>query len=214
MVTAPTWTMLAEADRFYGPFHLAQVISNSRSRELFRPGSKHDIVLTVGRAWDEAKNMRRLDQAASALSWPVFVAGDGAESYRSLVRLGNLSTRELSSWYSRAAIFAAPVRYEPFGLSILEAALSGCALVLGDIPSLRENWDECAKFVDPGDPEAIAAAIQALIANPDRRQSLGYAARARATAFHPENMGRRYNDAYTQLQARRAMSIKSRAMVI
>ncbi len=32
-----------------------------------------------------------------------------------------------------------PARYEPFGLSVLEAALSGCALVLGDIPSLRES---------------------------------------------------------------------------
>ena len=34
--------------------------------------------------------------------------------------------------------------YEPFGLSILEAAASGCALVLGDIPTLRENWSEAA----------------------------------------------------------------------
>ena len=43
-----------------------------------------------------------------------------------------------------AAIFARPARYEPFGLAILEAAQAGCALVLGDIPSLRELWADAA----------------------------------------------------------------------
>jgi hypothetical protein len=44
-----------------------------------------------------------------------------------------------------------PARYEPFGLSVLEAALSGCALVPGDIASLRGNWDGVAEFVCPDD---------------------------------------------------------------
>ena len=64
--------------------------------------------------------------------------------------LGRLSAGELADWYARAAIYALPARYEPFGLSALEAALSGCALVLGDIPSLREIWGDAALFVPPG----------------------------------------------------------------
>ena len=45
-----------------------------------------------------------------------------------------------------------PARYEPFGLSILEAALSGCALVLGDLPSLRELWDRRGDVRPAGRP--------------------------------------------------------------
>ena len=44
----------------------------------------------------------------------------------------------------------APARYEPFGLGILEAATQGCALVLGDLPSLVELWKGAARFVAAG----------------------------------------------------------------
>ena len=61
--------------------------------------------------------------------------------------------------------------------AILEAALSGCALVLGDIPSLRELWRNRALFVPPDDPEALEHAILRLIEEPDRRSSLAAGAR-------------------------------------
>jgi hypothetical protein len=54
--------------------------------------------------------------------------------------LGPLEASELAGWMHRAAIYALPARYEPFGLSALEAAQAGCALVLGDLSSLREVW--------------------------------------------------------------------------
>ena len=69
--------------------------------------------------------------------------------------LGKLSESELARHYARAAIYCLPARYEPFGLSVLEAALSGCALVLGDIPSLRENWTGAAEFAPPDDASAF-----------------------------------------------------------
>ena len=43
-----------------------------------------------------------------------------------------------------APIFVSVARYEPFGLSVLEAAQAGCALVLSDIPTFRELWDGAA----------------------------------------------------------------------
>ena len=82
-----------------------------------------------------------------------------------------------------AAIFAAPARYEPFGLAILEAAAAGCALVLGDISSLRENWGGAALFVDPEDPPALQRRHHALIADPEERTRLAAAARDRAAAL-------------------------------
>src|SRR5947208_2460470 len=57
---------------------------------------------------------------------------------------------------------AAPAKYEPFGLASLEAALSRCARVLGDIATLRELWDGAAVFVSPDDPQQLAAALRTL----------------------------------------------------
>ena len=56
---------------------------------------------------------------------------------------------------ARAAIFVSSSVYEPFGLAVLEAAGSGAALVLSDIPTFRELWDEAALFAPPGDAAGI-----------------------------------------------------------
>jgi glycosyltransferase involved in cell wall biosynthesis len=96
---------------------------------------------------------------------------------------------------ARASIYAMPARYEPFGLSILEAGLSGCALVLGDIPSLREHWDGAAAFVAPDDRGALRRAIGRLIDSPARRAELGRRARERGHEF---TVGRMV-DAYQRL---------------
>ena len=92
-----------------------------------------------------------------------------------------------------------PAFYEPFGLSILEAALSGCALVLGDIPSLRENWHDAAVFVSPHDRAGLRAAINELIAGEARRRELAEAARMRARRFSASRMVDRYLKTYRQL---------------
>ena len=83
-----------------------------------------------------------------------------AKQHSQVRHLGHLPQSKLQAWFERAAIFAAPARYEPFGLSILEAALAGCALVLGDIPSLRENWNDAALFVPPEDSRTLEAALE------------------------------------------------------
>jgi glycosyltransferase involved in cell wall biosynthesis len=105
----------------------------------------------------------------------------------------------LAHWFSRAAIFISPARYEPFGLSALEAALSGCALVLGDTESLREIWHDAALFVRPEDPEAIRATVLDLIAKPSLREDFSRRARKRAGSFTPERMARAYLEIYAKL---------------
>src|SRR5947208_13534633 len=98
----------------------------------------------------------------------------------------------MAHWLGRASIYALPARYEPFGLSALEAALSGCALVLGDIPSLREYWDGAAFFCDPENPESLRSALLELIGCDSRRRKLAQAARARAASFAPTLFGAAY----------------------
>jgi glycosyltransferase involved in cell wall biosynthesis len=110
--------------------------------------------------------------------------------------LGTLDESALAGWLARASIFALPARYEPFGLLALEAALSGCALVLGDIPSQREVWGDAAEFVPPDDDAAIARGIEQLIASPERLAARADAARARAARYSIASMTAGYLRAY------------------
>jgi glycosyltransferase involved in cell wall biosynthesis len=105
---------------------------------------------------------------------------------------------------ARAPIFALPALYEPFGLSILEAGLSGCALVLGDIPSLRETWADAAVYVDPRNPKALTRAIRKLIDDPRRREALGARARSRALFYSHDRMGTAYLSLYRDLMRKSA----------
>jgi glycogen synthase len=162
-------------------------------------------VFAAGRAWDDAKNLSALCAIADRLTWPVFVAGDrrrpdGTEcALSSVCHLGTLSSQAVAEWYRRASIYVLPARYEPFGLSILEAACAGCALVLGDIDSLRENWDGAAVFVPPDDRDSLAFVIQCLIDEPASREALARAARRRATAFTIDRAADAYVQAYEML---------------
>ena len=211
-VVAPSRVMLASLVRYYGALPRSEVIPNGRELACFAGNlPKEPFVLSVGRLWDEAKNVATLAQAADDVGWPVRVAGDVAGPGGSQVvgvpdgveLLGRCDARQLADHYARAAIYALPARYEPFGLSVLEAAAAGCALVLGDIPSLRENWDGAAEFVAPDDVSAWARRLNALAGDAERRRALGATAQARARGFAGEKMVASYLAAYGRCLAAR-----------
>ena len=149
----------------------------------------HPFVFTAGRLWDEGKGMAVLDAGAGSLSAPVLAAGslDGpngaAFAPEHLTALGSLSARAMAEHHAAAAVFVSPALYEPFGLAVLEAAHAGRPLVLSDIPTFRELWDGAATFVRPGEADALAAALQGLLADERARDRLGRAAAARAARF-------------------------------
>src|SRR5436853_1211639 len=153
VVAAPTRAMLRSIEHCYGEIESRTVtIQNASRAELFSPGPKQPYIFSAGRLWDPAKNVAALERIAPRLDWPVYAAGDNlaaeptSNSSTNYRTLGFLSRNEVARWMAAASIYCAPARYEPFGLSILEAGLSGCALVLGDIPSLRELWEGAAVF--------------------------------------------------------------------
>ena len=207
LVIAPTKSMLSTLEYNYGRLPKSRVIPNALARGTHTATAKKPLVLAAGRLWDEAKNIQALSYAAATLAWPAVVAGDTCHpdgwtaAFPNIQVLGELSPDALVAWYARAAIYALPVRYEPFGLSILEAALCGCALVLGDIPSLREVWGDAAVFVPPDDHRALADAINRLIADAKARSCLAARARRRACRFMPKRMGNAYYTAYANLLA-------------
>jgi len=195
VISAPTRSALQAVANIYNvDLRTAGVVPNGRSRHAFQARDKEDLILSAGRLWDEAKNVNALTAVASELPWPVYLAGDsrnldGSETALTGCHfLGKLDTAELAAWYARAAIYALPARYEPFGLSILEAALSGCALVLGDIPSLRETWHDAAAFVAPDDLPGLQEALLTLIADNAHRARMGKLAYTRGREFTQSRM--------------------------
>jgi glycosyltransferase involved in cell wall biosynthesis len=189
-VVAISGAMRSCLERHYDPVVDAQVVYNGAPAIVWEEGRsrKEPFVLSCGRVWDRAKNIQSLARVASRLPWPVKVAGWDSDAYAAVESLGWLGRRELDSVMDRAAIFALPALYEPFGLSALEAAQRGAALVLGDIPSQREIWGDAALFVDPMDDEELAAAITSLARDPARCATFAERARARASVFTASRM--------------------------
>ena len=70
---------------------------------------------------------------------------------------GPQTEAQLRNLYSRAAVYAATARYEPFGMEPLEAALSRCAIIANDIPSYREIWGDDAIYFRTNDATSLAA---------------------------------------------------------
>ena len=177
-VVAITHAVAADVEERWGVG--ATVIHNGSPQPASSP-RKDDLVLGSGRLGDEAKNLAALDAAAEGLAWPVAIAGppgDVPAAHASTP--GRLPRDEFAALRRRAAIYCAPARYEPFGLALVEAARDRCALVLADIPSLRELWDDAAVFVDPADPRP---GLVRLIEDPAELERLAAAAQERSLRY-------------------------------
>jgi glycosyltransferase involved in cell wall biosynthesis len=207
-VIAPTAAMLEalERDRNLNPERTQVIPNGSPTPPPGRVTSAEGepFVLGSGRFWDAAKNLAALDAAAEVLSWPVVVAGDLGDGAvpRHAFSTGVLDGAAFAALRREAPIYAAPAVYEPFGLGILEAGRDGCALVLGDIPSLRELWEDAAIFVDPRDHHGLREVLGCLIDTPQVREDLAERARERASEYPIERTATAYRALYATLQTK------------
>lgn len=210
-VVAPS-TWMGETLRacYIQPRH-QRVIHNGRNPIFFNPYvSKEDTVLAVGRWWDAGKQVSLLTQHPHEM--PVCIVGSEAPGslsrapIRADVKLaidkvsvsfkGPQTEAQLRTLYSRASIYAATSRYEPFGMSSLEAALSRCAIVANDIPTFREIWDDAAIYFERNNAASLAENIRMLSEDRELCRAYGNLAYQRA---RERFTAKRMLDEYLQL---------------
>jgi glycosyltransferase involved in cell wall biosynthesis len=181
------------------------VIHNFAPSGPSRQNAKAPFILAAGRAWDTAKNLELLNRIAPLLDWEVCLAGSthgpdrSSASFGNVTCMGALPRSELLASMESAAIFAHPAFYEPFGLSVLEAAQAGCCLVLSDIPSLRELWSDAAVFIDPRNPEAWVSELNLLAGDKERRKRFASRAQANAARYTAHSTANQYGALYRSL---------------
>jgi len=107
--------------------------------------------------------------------------------------------RDVERLYAAMDVFIIASWREGFSRSGMEAAACGCALVLSDISSLRENWEGAAIFLPPADGDKWRAGLGRLIEDRDARERLATAARARARHFTLARTAGRYLALYREL---------------
>lgn len=220
LIVAPSKTMRKNLQEIYGCSTPSKVIYNGRSKNLFYKRDKKPSILSMGRIWDEAKNIQLLIKAASMIDYDIRIAGDqqfdrksfGQELNNTLL-LGRLNTARITAELSEASLYVLPAKYEPFGLSALEAAYNGCALVLGDIPSLREIWKDAAVFVDVNDENMLAKKINSLMQDPEQLKKYQLKALARAENFSSAAMVAGYLKVYHQLAQRKQAYLKQQTVL-
>ena len=127
------------------------------------------------------------------------IAGEGPERAalaQLAVRAGVARRTHLIGWrndqaalLAAADLFVCPSRHEPLGNVVLEAWSAArpvvAAAAQGPAELIADGRD--GLLVPPGDPASLAAAITALLADPERARALAAAGRARwAERFAPE----------------------------
>jgi glycosyltransferase involved in cell wall biosynthesis len=209
VVVAPSQWMLNSLREHYGPQRQGMVIYNGRNPALFNPHvSKEDLVVSVGRAWDQGKNVSLLTRANHTT--PVWIVGpewhpDPAfrhhrtepDRTRGVRFCGPMAEPQLRHLFSRASMYAATSQYEPFGLAPVEAAFSRCAIIANDIPAFRELWGETACYFDYNDADNLAEKIGLLRHDRELRSTYANLAYRRAKQrFTAERMVGDYLNLY------------------
>ena len=163
------------------------------------------------------KGIAVLVRAAPAVDAEFVVCGDGwrLEQMRQLARrlgveqrirfTGWLGGEELARELAEASVVAVPSIWpEPFGLVGIEAFAAGRPVVASATGGMSDWLEDGVNGLSakPGDPSALADALNELLGDPARQQSMGNAGRQMAAArFSRERHVTGLLDAYAQARS-------------
>ncbi|MBB5870807.1 glycosyltransferase involved in cell wall biosynthesis [Allocatelliglobosispora scoriae] len=196
------------------------VVYNGLPDAAFAPTTPADLPDPVGPVvvcvanLHDYKGHRHLLDAAALVRTPVTLVliGDGTERAAlaeqadrlgiDLRLLGHASPEEVPAWLARADLVVLPSLTEGMSNAVMEAMAAGRAIVATDVGGTGELLRDRGSLVPPGDPRALAHAIDALLDDPGERLRVGTAARDFAREhLTAEAMVRRHIEIYRELVA-------------
>jgi len=207
VVTPSRWLMdMVERSVLAPAAARRRVIPNGVDLELFSPGDRsrarrelgvaEDASLVVfaaqgGRA-NQFKDYPTLEAALGRLDRPVEAAALGDPV---------VPAAEVARWLQAADLYVHPSRADTFPSGVLEALACGTAVVASRVGGIPEQLsEETGVLVEPGDPAALASAIESLLGDSERRARMGAAGAADARQrFSLERQIEDYAELYAEL---------------
>lgn len=113
--------------------------------------------------------------------------------------LGRVPEGQKAQLFKTADIYVSPATgRESFGIVLLEAMSAGAPIICSDIHGYRGvvRRERDGILVEPGNSDALAAAIRRLIDDPDLRARLSRAGEARAQLFTWDHVGQAVEEYY------------------
>lgn len=153
---------------------------------MMRPGDKLESYKVLG------ESLGRL----TARPWTLLVVGDGPARDQVRAALAPLGTRavfagaltdtELRPAYAACDLYVWPAVNEAFGMAILEAQAAGLPVVAGASGGVGEivGHDATGRLVPPRNADALAAAVEPLLATAALREEFSRQALAKVAAEH------------------------------
>jgi glycosyltransferase involved in cell wall biosynthesis len=197
-VAAVSRAVADEAMRWFGvPASKIALVPNGVD-DFFSPGDaeEDDFILYAG-TLEPRKGIEDLRAVYDALPQPrprLILCGDRGwgsvprplSPVPSVEVTGYVPRERLRDLYRRAKIFVYPSRAEGFGLPPLEAMACGAAVIATRVGAIPEYAGEAALLVDPGDREALRAAIERLLRDDALRRELRARGSERARRYRWE----------------------------
>jgi glycosyltransferase involved in cell wall biosynthesis len=178
------------------------VVGNGIEVEAFQPGTgtrtAEPLVTTVS-VLREGKGIEVLLDTVPAIleahpNARFLIVGDGPLREALAARAERLSLgdrvtwagfrRDVPSLLAESDLFVLPSLADAYPTALMEAMAAGLPAVstrAGGIPEIVDDG-RTGRLVPPGDPEALALAVSALLSSPAEREALGLAARQEAMA--------------------------------
>ena len=167
-----------------------KVIPNGIHSENFNPKKKEKKVLVVTRLFERKGVQYIIDAMRDIKNYELVICGDGPYlkklehqisklNVTNIHLLGYISYERLKYEYETSSIFVFTSTAESFGIVLLEAMSSGCAIITTNNSGCSEVVDDAALLVRPKKSSNIKEALIKLINNDQLRNELGAKARKR-----------------------------------
>lgn len=157
-------------------FALSRIDSNKGHAELFRAFAKvregaPDVYLVVGGG---SKNPKQHEIDVTDEFQRIV---DELSLRDRVIFTGYISDDDLATYYRKADLFVLPSKYEPFGMTTLEAMSCGTPVVATKFGGIRRNLEHGVDglLVDPGDPDDFSAAMLQILTDPEAAERIGAA---------------------------------------